>query len=272
MSNTICFFGATGGVANACLTAALKSGQYKAIALARTPEKLKKQLITQQGLEESLIDEKLTIVKGNALELADVKNAILANFIAKVDQALPSMIVTSVGGSPKLTFNFWRPLQCVTLDNPVICETAAKTVLGALRAISADQPLLSATKPAVMFVSTTGVSRGPEDVPFWMRFLYHQILTIAHEDKRKMEDTFRDHMAEPQPLLSTVTGIRPTLLMGTGALNESIGFEKLRAGVESKPELGFTVQRADVGIWMFEKVIKEVDGGKWRSEMVSLTS
>lgn len=272
MNNTICFFGATGGVTNACLAATLKSGEYTAIAMVRTPEKLKKQLMELQGLEESIIDERLTIVQGNAIEVSDVQNALLTKITANIDTKLPAMIVTGLGGAPYMKFNIWRPLSFVAVDNPTICSTAAKTVLAALKNIYTDRPALTTNKPGVTYISTTGITRGQEDVPLSMRFLYHQILAEPHVDKRMMEDVFCENMAKSKPLLSSVTGIRPTLLMGTGALKESVGIEKLRVGVESKPELGFTIQRADVGVFVFEKVIKDADGGKWRSEMLSLTA
>lgn len=272
MSQTLLFLGATGGVTNACLISALMSNQYKAIALVRTPEKLLKQLAKQPGLEENIINSNLTIIQGNALDVSDVKRALLANVNAHTDTVLPSMILSGLGGGPALNLDIWHPLQIAKLDNPTICEDAAKTLITALQEVYSEQPSLRARKPGACFVSTTGISRGPEDVPFGMQFLYHQVLALPHADKRKMEATFRDHMLQSGPVFTSVTGIRPTLLKGTGALNEGMGIEKLRVGTESKPATGFIVQRADVGAWMFENVVKEGEGGKWRGEMVSLTS
>lgn len=272
MSQTICFFGATGGVTNACMTFALKSGAYKVIALARTPEKLKTQLVTSQRLDEAIIDEKLTIVQGNALELADVKKTLLAHVATGSDSSLPFMIVSGLGGIPNFQFDISHPLAIVNLENPTICESAAKTLIATLKEIYTEQPVLANDKPNLTFVSTTGVTRGPEDVPFSMRFLYHQMLAIPHADKKKTEDVFRDQQLESQPVFTSVTGIRPTLLMGAGVLEEGVGLEKIRAGVESEPEIGFTIQRTDVGNWMFENVIKGADNLKWRGEMCSLTA
>lgn len=272
MINTVCFFGATGGITNACLTATIQSGEYKAIAMVRTPEKLKKQLMELQGLDESTIDSKLTIVQGDATSLEDVQAALLTHVTSNTDDKLPFMIISGLGGAPHLKFEICNPLEIVELDNPTICETAANALIAALKNIYADHPALANNKPGISFVSTTGISRDVEDVPVAMRFLYHQILGQPHQDKRKMEDVFRNNLEGNEPLLTSATGIRPTLLMGTGALKESIGIDKLRVGVEKAPETGYTVQRADVGIWMFEKIIKGADGGKWRSEMVSLTS
>jgi hypothetical protein len=50
---TIAFFGATGGCANACLVHTLNAG-YSVAALARTPTKLKTQLLAQGLSEETL--------------------------------------------------------------------------------------------------------------------------------------------------------------------------------------------------------------------------
>lgn len=272
MSQTICFFGATGGCTNACLTAALNSGSYQVIALARTPEKLRNQLITQQKLDEEVVDKNLTIVQGNALELADVKRTLLTRVANGSDTSLPFMLVCGLGGTPNIAFDIRHPLAVVRIDNPTICEDAAKTLITALKEIYAEQPALANDKPNLTFVSTTGITRGPEDVPLSMRFLYHQMLAIPHADKKKQDDVYRDQLLEPQPVFTSVTGIRPTLLMGSGILNEGIGLDKIRAGVESNPETGFTIQRADVGDWIFENVVKGAENMKWRGEMCSLTS
>jgi len=268
MSQTLCFFGATGGTANACMTQALKSGSYKIIALVRTPQKLKDQLKTQQGLDEATVNSpNLNIIQGNALNAADVKRALLANITTGTDTGLPFAIVSGLGGAPYFKFNIFHPLTFAHLDQPTICEDAARTLVNALNEIYTEYPALASAKPAVTFISTTGITRGPEDVPWSMRFLYHNILALAHQDKKKMEDTFRDNAT-----FSSATGIRPTLLMGTGALKEGVGLNKIRVGVESKPELGYTVQRADVGTWVFQNVIEQKGTRKWRGEMCSLTA
>lgn len=272
MSQTVLFFGATGGVANACLTMALKSKQYKVIALVRTPDKLRKQLIEQQKLDEATINSNLITMPGNALKVPDVKRALLANITSGLEETLPSMIISGLGGAPKFNFDIWHPLHFAALDQPTICEDAAKTLTTALKHVYNERPALKLQKPSVCFVSTTGISRGPEDVPFFMRFLYHQLLALPHEDKKKMEEVYRGSMLKSEPVLSSVTGIRPTLLSGTGALSEGVGLQKIRAGVEGKPAVGYNVQRADVGTFMFENVIRMGETGKWRGGMVSLTA
>lgn len=263
---SILFLGATGGVTNSTLTHTLQSGSYHCIALVRTPEKLRTQLTTQQNLDESSLAN-LTIIQGNALYHDSIKQALLAD-----SSSLPTMIVTGLGGAPSLQFDICHPLQIAKLDNPNICENAARTLVAALKSVYAEQPELANSKPALCFVSTTGVTRGPEDVPWSMRYLYHHMLALPHADKKKMEDIFRD---QNEDLFSSVTGIRPTLLAGTGALSGSKGLEKVRAGIESDPAVGYQIQRADVGSWIWENVVggteKGFENGKWRGQMVSLT-
>lgn len=265
-STTVAFFGATGGVTNAALVHTLKAG-YHAAALVRTPQKLRDQL-TAQGLDASLLS-KLTIVQGNALDVAAVKRTLAASSPSGV----PTYIVHGVGGAPSLKFQWCHPLQIAALDNPTICETAAQTLLTALKEIYAENPACKANKPLLTFISTTGVSSGPEDVPFAMRFLYHQTLAEPHKDKKKMEDTYRADASSVDSVLRDVVGIRPTLLAGDADYTDAAGLEKVRAGTEAKPAVGYQIKRADVGHWVFENVISEEHRRKeWEGEMVTLTS
>ncbi|KAI1623751.1 hypothetical protein EDD37DRAFT_632420 [Exophiala viscosa] len=260
-STTVAFFGATGGVTNAILIHTLLAG-YKATALVRTPAKLIKQL-TEQGLDEVLVAKNLTIIEGNALDVAAVKGTLTAR------DDLPTHIVTGLGGSPSLQFDPCHPLHIAKLDNNNICETAAKTLVTALREIYVEKPHLAERKPLLMFVSTTGISRGPEDVPFGMRFMYHQMLAVPHADKKKMENVYRaDNGA-----FRNVTGIRPTLLTGAVEYTDVVGLEKVSSGTEAKPARGFSIKRADVGHWVFENLINEEKRRpELEGEMVSLTS
>ncbi|KIW24649.1 uncharacterized protein PV07_10353 [Cladophialophora immunda] len=272
-SPTVAFFGATGGVTNAILVHTLKAG-YKATALVRTPQKLRDQL-SAQGLSQETIAN-LTIVEGNALDVAAVRRTLSTG-----TGGLPAVVVTGLGGRPRLQFEWRHPFQIAQLDNPSICETAAQTLLAAMREIHAEnRPAPNAaspdeTKPVLAFVSTTGVTRGPEDVPFFIRFLYHQILTVPHVDKRRMEDLYRADAASAAPAFRAVVGVRPTLLSGGADYRDAAGLDKIRSGTEAKPAVGYVIKRADVGAWVYENVVGEVlKGGKsqWEGEMVSLTS
>lgn len=268
-STSVAFFGATGGVTNAVLVHTLKAG-YKATALVRTPAKLHKQL-TDQGLDEALITKHLTIIEGNALDVASVKRTLLASSTS--GDSLPTHIVTGLGGSPSLQFDWCHPLHIAKLDNNTLCETAARTLVTALREIYAENPHLRAHKPLLMFVSTTGVTRGPEDVPFGMRFLYHQMLAVPHADKRKMEDVYRADAGTEASVFRNVVGIRPTLLSGAVEYTDAVGLDKVRSGTEASPARGFSIKRADVGHWVFENLINEDKRrAELEGEMITLTS
>lgn len=263
---TIAFFGATGACTNACLVHTLQAG-YSAVALARTPSKLKGQLLAQ-GLSEDTLSRQLIIIQGDALDVAAVKSTLTAG------GGLVTTIVSGLGGAPKLTFHFARPLQIFTLDNPTICATATQTLLKALQEIYGEEPALAASKPVATFISTTGVTTGPADVPFWMRFFYHQVLTIPHKDKKNMEALYRQNMAETDSskrLFQSTVNVRPTLLTGSENVSEGIGLDKIRVGREANPALGYAIRKADVGHWIFENVIKNGAQG-WEGEMVTLTS
>ena len=100
------------------------------------------------------------------------------------------------------------------------------------------------------------------------------MLAIPHIDKRNMEALYRNNVAEhdtSKRLFRSIVGIRPTLLAGGESASDGIGLDKVRAGKEQHPAVGYRIRRADVGHWMFENVIK--DGAKgWEGEMVTLTS
>jgi hypothetical protein len=263
---TVAFFGATGLCTNTCLVHTLQAG-HSATALARTPSKLKTQLLNQ-GLSEDTLSRQLVIIQGDALDVAATKRTLTAG------GGLVTKIVSGLGGVAKPTFSLWRPLQIFTLDNPTICATATQTLFNALQEIYEEQPALTANKPLVTFISSTGVTTGPTDVPFWLRFLYHQVLTIPHRDKKNMEVLYRKNMSESDSskrLFRNIIGIRPTLLTGGASVNDGIGLDKIRAGREQRPAVGYSIRKADVGHWIFENVIKN-DGQGWEGEMVTLTS
>ena len=263
---TIAFFGATGGCANACLVHTLNAG-YSVAALARTPTKLKTQLLAQ-GLSEETLSRQLVVIEGNALDVAATKRTLTAG------DGLVNTIVSGLGGGPRLTFSPRRPLQIFSLDNPTICESATQTLFNALQELYVEKPTLTANKPLVIFISTTGITTGPADVPFWLRFLYHQLLAIPHADKRNMETLYRKNITESDEskrLFRNIVGIRPTLLFGSDRVNDGIGLDRIRAGREQSPQLGYSIRRADVGQWIFENVIKDGAQG-WEGEMVSLSS
>jgi len=261
---TLAFFGATGGVTLVCLIHSLRAG-YKCVALVRTPKRLQDKL-SSQGLSPDQLAN-LTTLQGNAHDVTAVKRALTFSG----PETLVSHIVTGLGGSPSLTFSIYRPLRIAQLDDPTICETAARTLITALSQIYTECPRLSSHKPRVTFVSTTGISRGAEDVPFAMRMLYHEVLHFPHVDKKKMEDLFRGNMESEQPVFSGIYGIRPTLLTESKTWEDAQGLQKVRAGTEDKPVMGYSIKRADVGHWIFMNSIHEENlRKKWAGQMISL--
>jgi hypothetical protein len=73
--------------------------------------------------------------------------------------------------------------------------------------------------------------------------------------------------------------VRPTLLFD----GDMLGMDKIRAGWETHPEavnanetsapgpaIGYMIPRADVGLWIFEEVMR--NGGDWANKCVTLTS
>jgi len=251
MSRTIAFLGATGGCAGACLVAALKDG-YTCRALVRTPSKLTAALNTQ-GLSESLLGN-LEIIQGNAKDIQAVKT------LLQTPTGIVDTIVFGVGAAPQLRFH----IIPFTLDDTEICRTAMATLLSAL------DELKAVTKPRLLAISTTGITEGPRDVPLLYVPLYHWLLHIPHIDKRVMEQLVC--MQRQKPAVERTIGefaiVRPTLLMdGNG-----VGVAKVRYGLESNPALGWTIDRKDVGNWLFEKGVKPATLGEFKDQAISLTA
>lgn len=265
----IAFFGATGGITNAVLVNALRAG-HQVIALVRTPSKLTNQLLAQ-SITQKTIEAQLTIIAGNALDVAAVKSTLTAN---RPSYLVPN-IVSGLGGAPKLQFNMCKPLEFLTIDDVHICEKAANTLISALQEIYGSNPSLAQTKPKLTFVSTTGISNGPEDVPLGMQTFYHKGLAVPHKDKKEMEALYRAQMpagGNPDAVFSGVIGMRPALLSGGTDADEGVGHEKLKAGTEPKPAVGaWMVSRADVGAWMWYNVVGNLESRKqWEGELISL--
>ncbi|VEU24226.1 DEKNAAC105326 [Brettanomyces naardenensis] len=247
---SIAFFGATGGCANASLALSLKA-KLTCRALARNPEKLTSLLI-EQGISQSVIDSNLTIIKGGI----DDKKSIISTL--KVDDnEIASKIVSGIGGKPTLQFCLSEP---VTLTDPTICQRFT----GILLEVLAELEKSIKTKPSIIVVSSTGISDGPQDVPFGYRILYGYFLHAPHVDKKVMEKQLKGE--EAAKLFSEVILVRPTLLTGSHLLSSGKG--SVKVGTEEKPVLGYTVTRADVGEWIFKEFIE----GKREGGVYTLTN
>ena len=73
--------------------------------------------------------------------------------------------------------------------------------------------------------------------------------------------------AERTGVVRAFTAVRPTLLTN----GEARGVEKLRVGTEEEPAIGYTISREDVGMWMFEELMKGGGQERWKGKKVSLT-
>ena len=134
-----------------------------------------------------------------------------------------------------------------------------RTTLQALR------ELKFVKKPFLAVISTTGISEGPQDVPFWNWFLYHQLLAMPHADKKVVDQLVAE--AAEQGVIDGFTTPRPSWLTD----NQSIGMDKIRVGSVEHPAVGYTINRADVGLWIFEELLKG-DASKWKGKRPSITS
>lgn len=83
-------------------------------------------------------------------------------------------------------------------------------------------------------------------VPF-----YHFLLANPHRDKIRMEQVVEEHMQSAGCQLSGFVMPRPALLTNGAAK----GVKGVRAGMEEKPAVGYTIGRDDVGGWVFETLV-----------------
>ncbi|KAF9150271.1 hypothetical protein BG015_007925 [Linnemannia schmuckeri] len=259
----IAFFGATGGCTNACLVHTLNAG-FHATALARTPSKLTDMLLAQ-GLSQSIINTQLTIVKGDIADIHAIKNVLTNSSNGAVKIA--SQIISGIGGTPQMRMSLSKPM---TIDNPEICATATKNIIQSLQEIYASHPSTAQQRPSITVISTTGVSDVREDVPFGFRTFYHVVLADPHKDKKVMEDLVVANASSATGVFRGAVIIRPSLLKGDQNVKGGKGWQKVKAGVEDKPAVGYTIHRADVGQWICEQIVKT--GGESRfGQKVTLT-
>lgn len=256
-TKTVAFFGATGDCAGYCLAAALNAG-CDCIALARTPSKLTASQ-KAKGVSTQALDSHLTIIEGNVKDVAAVKRTLSSN------GRIVDTIVSGIGGTPALQWSLWQP---VTLTDTTICQDAGAAILQAATEIARESK--ATTKPAFINVSTTGIPApgAPRDVPLLFIPFYRWALHVPHVDKEVLERKLREYVQLPENErgLSAYVNVKPSLLMdGAGK-----GLQTIRSGVDEKPAVGYTIQRKDVGEFMFEKLVKGVPA-EWRNKSVSIT-
>ncbi|MCJ1323612.1 hypothetical protein MMC10_000273 [Thelotrema lepadinum] len=242
---TITIFGATGGCANAALVLALKAG-YHCHALARTPSKLADMLI-EKGVPQSNINTHLEITQGDVLDVDAVKQAV------HVKGRPATKILSGIGMLPAdaMTFSA-KPGQ-------TICEDATNTIMQALRELSFPQ------KPFFVAISSTSVGRGHSDVPLLFRPFYYLVLGIPRKDKQAMHNI----IAEAEEQGNTIGGyavVKPSMLTDS----TSVGISGIRSGTEDAPAVGYTISREDVGLWIWEELLKG-DASTWKNQRPTIT-
>jgi hypothetical protein len=279
-TKTFAFIGATGGCTNSCLAHLLLSDLgYKAIALARTPQKLIDSLLRQPGITESIIADKLTIIQGDATSVSDMKKILLipqngqGSTTAYGEKSPGAVvvdgIVSGVGAVPSLEKG---KLLSVKFDNPNITEESSTTLITALREVYAERDQQQeGKKPILAVVSTTGITEKDEkrDVPCLFKPGYHYLLATPHEDKKKMEAIITS--AENQALFKAVVITKPAFLTGDGNLSTAKGLAKIRIGTEEDPAVGYFIARADVGEFLWEEVCKKEEP-RWFGKKVTLAN
>ncbi|KAI0468907.1 hypothetical protein F4859DRAFT_489382 [Xylaria cf. heliscus] len=224
-SQTIAFFGASGGVGLAALRHTLATGR-KCIALCRTPSKL-----TAIFPLES--HPNLQIVQGNAHDSKAVSKCLLAQPGVLVDQ-----IVSTIGGA--------FVASKLTIDDPEVCRKGMAVLLDALTTLRGDGAV---GKPHIVVCSTTGLSKFGRDIPIAMIPFYHIVLKVPHVDKVIMEEK----------LVSSgenFTIVRPSLMLSEEATTKEVrfGIEDPKTGRKSSA-IGYTITKFDAGRWVAETLI-----------------
>lgn len=235
----LAFFGATGGCTCSCLAHSIEAG-YKCSALVRNPKKLATAL-EAQGISAREQKALLKVVEGDVKDGHTVRNTL------HIDGRLVDKIISGIGGVPQPQLSLFRPL---TMAEGAICSDGTRTILAALGTATG-----AGRKPTMAVISSIGVQQDlPRDYPLMLAPLMRWMLNAAFDDKRDMEKQLKDSVREgnASPLESYII-VRPTVL----ADGDSKGLGAIREGVDGDPVIGWSISRADVGLWMFTRFVKE---------------
>ena len=221
------------------------------------PQKLA-DMLKAKGVAQSTIDQYLTITTGSISDTGAVKAALLhkrPSSDGNQEEVLADMILSGIGSVP--TFR----------TEMTLCRDAVETILRGLNELQSSQPL-GTTKPCLVLLSTTGISTKKRDVPLAFLPLYHLFLFRPHADKRNMEKVVKAHWNDTSEKDRVIGGymlIRPSLLTD----GREFGLESIRVGMDSKPAIGYTISREDVGLWIFKNAVKQ----KWHGtqEPINIT-
>lgn len=212
-------------------------------------------------MSSDLVNANLTIVQGNIRSAADVRSALTTA------GRLPDRILSAVGGSPVFQFNLMAP---ISLDDPHICEGGMATLLSTLKSCLKDNVPLgpSGKRPSLIAISTISISRC-RDIPYLYYPLEYWLLNIPRADKMALERVIHAATKDDIVPFDDFAMVRPPLLLdgpAKGIENIRVGWiwaevdrqEKLATGQrELGPQIGYTVAKRDVGLWIYENLIKD---------------
>ncbi|KAK4244033.1 oxidoreductase AflX [Corynascus novoguineensis] len=260
-SKTILFLGATGGVGLSALRRSL-AANHTCIALCRTPSNLTSQLMPQGQTPPA----NLHIVQGDAHDAAVIARCLSPTAAADRSGGPVDTVVFSIGARPTLR----------GMSDPHVCERGITALLAALRETREARSTQGGKgqgqgkeqkKVRLMVVSTTGISDVTRDVPLAMLPLYKVMLHTAHMDKRAME---RLVMASGDATDWTI--VRGSLYTNGPATEGLVRVgmdDPVRGVLETKPAIGYTISREDVGKWVFDECIEGSD--KWVGKAAMIT-
>lgn len=204
----VAVFGASRGCAHALVAQGLAAGDHEFKLLLRKPENL-------DFTEDQ--KSKLTIIKGDALDPAVVKETILDT----------DVIVYSIGSA----FN----ASSRSMVSPGLCHDTMTVLLQVIEELDEnDRP------KRMIAVSTTGLD-GMKEVPYLFRPMYHFLLSEPHKDKKELEK-----LVQENKLISNWILVRPSLLTD----GKLVGKYRANEGIS-----GYTVSRSDVGHFLLNQCL-----------------
>lgn len=140
-------------------------------------------------------------------------------------------------------------------EDPTLCEDGVRTILECLKK---RKPVV---KPGMVTLSTTGMSHNGRDYPLLFWPLY-RMLHVAHLDKKKMENLTIAAVDGDNAVLGTWTVVRCSLLTSGPARGLKIVKFAEGDGMVGNKQIGYTIRRNDVGLFMYEKVVKPFEVGR----------
>ena len=239
----VAIFGSTGGSGLAVLRRCLQAG-LRVNALVRTPSKLTSQFPSAKY-------PNLAIIQGDIRDLEAVKK---------------TLTVTD-GDSSKLVDIIVSGIGMVGFSDRTICEDGVNAIFAGVAEIQGKGS--KAAGPRIVIISSTGISNTGRDIAIPMIPVYRTLVKIPHVDKRKMEANVLK------------SGARWCLVRPSHLTNgESKGLNSIKVGVEVvnkkgeaelvNREIGYSIRREDVALWIFEELIKGGGKGEWEGKIASL--